>query len=239
MDAIAFCASLQSLATLSDVSRKLSSFGAAFGFPTHVMSPIPTEDRPVGDGGFLVQNWPDSWHETYVSQGFARFDPVPRAAAQISLPMTIAEIYAGLAGFQPEPGSERILEAASALGRHHGLLVPVFGPGGYRGIVCYAGQAPNPDATARTALHMAALYAHERVRSLARDRQRDAVGLSERELAVLQVASQGCTDLESAETLGISVRTVRFHFGNVRRKLGAANRQQAVAEAAALGLLAR
>jgi len=55
--------------------------------------------------------------------------------------------------------------------------------------------------------------------------------LSPRELQCLQWASKGKTDGEIGVILSISARTARFHIENAKRKLGAATRVQAVAEA--------
>jgi LuxR family quorum-sensing system transcriptional regulator SolR len=40
-----------------------------------------------------------------------------------------------------------------------------------------------------------------------------------------------------AHKLGISERTVQFHFDGIRSKLGAANRQEAVAKAISAGII--
>jgi ATP/maltotriose-dependent transcriptional regulator MalT len=61
--------------------------------------------------------------------------------------------------------------------------------------------------------------------------------LSERELEVLRLVAEGLSNREIAERLYVSVRTVKFHTGNVFGKLGAANRTQAVKRAREAGLL--
>lgn len=61
--------------------------------------------------------------------------------------------------------------------------------------------------------------------------------LSQRELDVLNLLAMGMTNREIAERLFISLRTVKFHTGNIFSKLGVRNRTQAVARARELGLL--
>ncbi len=61
--------------------------------------------------------------------------------------------------------------------------------------------------------------------------------LSERELAVLRLLAQGHTNREIAQTLVISVNTVKSHLKSVYGKLGVHNRRQAVAQARVLHLL--
>jgi DNA-binding CsgD family transcriptional regulator len=64
-------------------------------------------------------------------------------------------------------------------------------------------------------------------------------GLTGREREVLRSVKLGRTSRHTAERLGISERTVKFHMANILRKLKAGNRAQAVALALEQGLLDR
>jgi DNA-binding CsgD family transcriptional regulator len=55
-----------------------------------------------------------------------------------------------------------------------------------------------------------------------------AAGLTPREREVLALLHQRLQDREIAAVLGIGVRTAEQHVANIRAKLGAANRHQAV-----------
>ena len=55
-----------------------------------------------------------------------------------------------------------------------------------------------------------------------------ASAITKREKAVLCCLRDGSCAREIAEDLGISQRTVKFHIGNILRKLEASNRTQAV-----------
>ncbi|MBW4467519.1 MAG: GAF domain-containing protein [Pegethrix bostrychoides GSE-TBD4-15B] len=59
--------------------------------------------------------------------------------------------------------------------------------------------------------------------------------LSERELAILRLLTQGCRDREIAERLIISESTVKFHMNNVLAKLKARTRCQAISLATISG----
>ncbi|WP_375741545.1 LuxR C-terminal-related transcriptional regulator [Pseudomonas boanensis] len=61
--------------------------------------------------------------------------------------------------------------------------------------------------------------------------------LSSRELAVLRLIAQGCSNQEISEKLFISLHTVKSHARHINGKLGVERRTQAVARAKALGLL--
>jgi DNA-binding CsgD family transcriptional regulator/tetratricopeptide (TPR) repeat protein len=61
-------------------------------------------------------------------------------------------------------------------------------------------------------------------------------GLTRRELDVLRLLADGCTNAAIASTLFISAKTVDTHVSNVLRKLGVARRTEAAAVAHRLGL---
>ena len=62
--------------------------------------------------------------------------------------------------------------------------------------------------------------------------------LSTRELAVLQLIAQGCSNQEISNQLFISLHTVKTHASHINSKLGVERRTQAVARAKSMGLLA-
>jgi DNA-binding NarL/FixJ family response regulator len=64
-----------------------------------------------------------------------------------------------------------------------------------------------------------------------------AIGLSDRERAVLELMASGSTNPEIGETLHLSKHTVKEHTSAVFRKLGVRNRTEAVQRAQRLGLL--
>ncbi|WP_296257895.1 MULTISPECIES: LuxR C-terminal-related transcriptional regulator [unclassified Pseudomonas] len=61
--------------------------------------------------------------------------------------------------------------------------------------------------------------------------------LSARELGVLQLIAQGCSNQQISERLFISLHTVKTHASHINGKLGVARRTQAVARAQEMGLL--
>ncbi|MHC8328848.1 LuxR C-terminal-related transcriptional regulator [Pseudomonas sp. LB1P83] len=61
--------------------------------------------------------------------------------------------------------------------------------------------------------------------------------LSAREMAVLRLIAQGCSNQEISDQLFISLHTVKTHASHINSKLGVERRTQAVARAKALGVL--
>jgi two-component system response regulator DesR len=66
---------------------------------------------------------------------------------------------------------------------------------------------------------------------------RGALGLSDRERAVLELMASGSTNPEIGEALHLSKHTVKEHTSGVYKKLGVRNRTEAVQRAQRLGLL--
>jgi DNA-binding NarL/FixJ family response regulator len=67
----------------------------------------------------------------------------------------------------------------------------------------------------------------------------NAAGLTPRELEVLGLVADGLRNGQIAERLFLSERTVGHHVSAILRKLGAATRGQAAAEALRMGLIRR
>jgi DNA-binding CsgD family transcriptional regulator len=61
--------------------------------------------------------------------------------------------------------------------------------------------------------------------------------LSARERECLRLAANGQTGDDIAGKLGITARTVQYHFDSIRSKLGANSRQEAVAKAVQAGIV--
>ena len=61
--------------------------------------------------------------------------------------------------------------------------------------------------------------------------------LTAREIDVLELVAEGCSNKRIAERLGISDQTVKFHLASITGKLGASNRTDAVRRAVHAGLI--
>lgn len=208
-----------------------------FGMTNYLVGAMPHPDHPY-PGAFMMGNLPAEWSDNYISGRMGDHDPALHALQLNAGPVSIQDIRKGRAGFQPDAEEISILDAAAELGWPHGLIVPIYGAQGYRGIGCVCGSGPDPDAHARIVLEFLVWHAHDRMRTLfGAEGDVQAVRLSLREREVLNAARRGLSDDEIATAAAISVRTVRFHFENARRKLASRNRTEAIAKALQLQLL--
>jgi DNA-binding NarL/FixJ family response regulator len=85
----------------------------------------------------------------------------------------------------------------------------------------------HPDATAQLLKEFV---------SLAQNKAKD-YGLSNREMEVLQLLSEGKTNKEVAKALWISEQTVKTHVAHIFDKLGTSDRTETVAQALRTGLV--
>ena len=69
------------------------------------------------------------------------------------------------------------------------------------------------------------------------DRKREGLGITPRELDILELMAQGLSNREIAEKLFVSENTVKTHSSRLFGKLGAKRRTQAVQLASDFGLL--
>jgi DNA-binding NarL/FixJ family response regulator len=69
-----------------------------------------------------------------------------------------------------------------------------------------------------------------------RQSRQNPVGLTRRELEVLELLSEGLRNAEIAERLVVTTKTVDHHVSSILAKLDARTRTEAVAAAARLGL---
>jgi DNA-binding NarL/FixJ family response regulator len=67
----------------------------------------------------------------------------------------------------------------------------------------------------------------------------EEVGLSNRELSILEVLESGASNQEIAKQLFLAEQTVKFHLTNIYRKLGVSTRTEAVHRAYEKGLVER
>lgn len=208
------------------------------GFTTYAIGALPHPDA-LFPTEFFHQNWPESWQRAYFERNFGERDPTMRAIACTGRPFTIQDIRQAKAGFHPTPEELEVMDFAAGIGLPHGYITPIYRAQGYSGIACLIGTGPDPDTNTRAKLQFIAEQTHDRLRYLSAVAAAggSTVTLSPREIEVLNLAQHGLGDAAIAEAAGISIRTVRFHFENARRKLSARSRTEAIAVAVARHLL--
>ncbi|NIJ50714.1 autoinducer binding domain-containing protein [Rhizomicrobium electricum] len=177
---------------------------------------------------------PVGWKERYFEQKYAAIDPCVRAIASSVEPFLWSE---ALARSRREKPQRRIYDEAGSFGLNQGLCVPIYGPNRYMAFATLAGPQLDLAPTSRAALHVMALYTHNRLLTLMQTETTEAPTLTRRERECLTWVAQGKSDWEIGEILKISERTAHWYIECAKRKFGVATRIQAVVNAAAAGLI--
>jgi len=227
-NAVAFVEALHALTTVDAVADALAQAAGAYGVEHFIATGIPMKGQPFSDL-VLSTRWPAAFFARYVGSHYARSDPLLRRSIQSGLPFEWkADSYM--------PGHE-VMRARAEHGLEHGYLAPIHHPDGYEGCVSMSGRALDLSVEAKLSLHILALYAFDRMRSLHPGLAADTPALTVREREVLSWMASGKSAAQVSQSLKISKRTVDEHSQSAARKLGAANRTQAVVMALRDGLI--
>lgn len=224
-DAFGFVDALDALSTVGDVANAFEHALARYGIQHFIATGLSVKGQPFEDL-VVASRWPAEFFMLYVENDYARFDPLIRRSMQSNMPF---EWQADSYRSDGDPRVVEIMRRAAEFGLKHGYLVPIHGPKGYEGCVSMAANALELSAHARSAVHLMALYAFDRMRTLRGKLPDKKILLTAREREVLSWVAAGKSAAQISQALKISKRTVDEHSQTAARKLGAANRTQAVA----------
>jgi LuxR family transcriptional regulator, quorum-sensing system regulator BjaR1 len=224
-EAFTFIDGLDRLHTPDAIMRAMHRVVSRFGFEWLVFTGLVPKPGETFDDLVLAEHAPDGFHALYNARDYIRCDPNVHRAVHSSHPFDWTwQDY----GDEHGPRSVEIMRVLADFTLARGFIVPIHGVGGYEAAVAMAGTQVAPVAEARAGLHLMSLYAFERLRHLA-GRTESKPPLTRREREVLAWSAQGKSAWEIGEILSVGKRTVDEHAQTAMRKLGAANRTQAVA----------
>lgn len=213
-----------------------------YGLSTSI---LPRRDSQI----YYFATLPRDWVLLYERENYVEIDPRIILAAKHSAPVpwdrTIAlqstparhhprmlKFLADAAGYGIRSGIAWGLRNP----QHHGVIIvlnsaePVFGPAQRQQLARKIGDI----LTFGTYFHE--FFMRNFVNTGMPSRLRGAA-LTEREIRILEFVARGLTAEDIALKLGIAARTVRFHVDSARTKMGALNREEAVALVAKAGLI--
>lgn len=197
----------------------------------------------LGEADFLsrivISTYPASWLRRYTDMDYARIDPVITKGLD-----SVAAIIFDHA----HPKTAELAEfAADAIAHEIGAFtvgIPVHVGKNIRSVTTFAtdmdisGSTDKSSATMtrfREQAHIVALAVIERFLEPKHPQHR----LTDREIEVLYWGSQGRTDQQTADIMGLSRWTVVAHVQSAKAKLGVNNKAAAIARALQLNLLSR
>lgn len=223
--ALDFVDDIQASITTAAVKLRFEAAIAEFGFHAYIMAGIPVGGRKL-EQLTLANGWPSEWFSTYVREDLAAVDPIPRHSLRSLDPFEWRD-----APYDREHdlAAKSVMDRAVDFQFNEGFCIPVHYDDAAAAI-SMAGDHIEIGPSSRGALHLMAVFAHGRLRSLTRPMKRQRV-LSKIEAETLRWAAAGKTIWETSIILRLSERNVKFHLSEAQRKLGTANKTSTVAQA--------
>ncbi len=222
----AFC-DLQSVPPRRHFGRNdlIDRFRRAVPFDYIVISGLDVEDYRFGKGHSIDTDLPPAYMESYAADALSKEDPFVIAAKATLSTVVERDVYA------VSPPPPRLAYLAEMFGVHNRTLFPVKRSGLVYGAVCFTRKEPF-EADEIAFLEIISEPIHTVVtRPLMERFAAQQLRLSRGEIACLAQASLGLTSEEIAAATEYQVDTVNTYIKAAVKKLGAANRSQAVAEA--------
>jgi len=209
--------------------QAMAEASAAFDLRCFAYLRMPRDSRAPAA---LISSYPHQWTDHYLARHYERIDPVIKQAHSTSEPFEWGENVAGTRG---SPLEGAVFAEARAFGINCGFTIPIQDNRGPVAAVTFASDVRRPDferviGLNRRALQLMAISLHAHVRrKLWQEPRANGVKLSPRELECLHWAAQGKSAWDIATILGISERTVVFHFENAKHKMNVRTLRQAIA----------
>ena len=224
--ALDFIDSVEAVGTLEQVAALFEKEIAQAGFSAFIMCGLPDATTSF-QNRIIANGWSAEWSAIYLKEDLARYDPVERYCLQSAEPFDWSQ-----APYDPEtePRAHDVMRRARDFKMAQGFCVPIHYGDGPGAAISIAGERPELGRGIRPAMHLMALYAHHRMRSLLRPHPIKKV-LTDREREVLAWIAMGKSSWETSVILGLSERTVNWFIAEAAQKLDASNRTQAVVNA--------
>lgn len=238
------CSFLDALRQGAALEPAIDGIVRKFGFDSFMYgssaSPYPHQETK----SYVFTTLPREWVARYDQQAYIEVDPRVKRASEGALPLVWDQAS--------ERGRSQRSDAFLADALAHGVGSGIaFGVHDIRaGLVLIALNSSNPiiDESRHGEISrdlgnilLLGIYFHEIFMSKLVQRgvkpRSEGAPLTPRECQCLTHAARGLTSFDIGLRLDISERTVEFHFAGIRSKLSAANRQEAVAKAIALGFI--
>ncbi len=187
-----------------------------------------------------LTNYPLEWLDGYLT-GMAKHDPVVKYCFENTSSIRWDKLLTMDRYIDPK-GAE-IMKKAEAMGLVNGCSIPIKSPTGVIAILSFATctdiniEKRMSDLEPNSRAFAAWLFdSYNRISSSKSD---STVGykLTAREVECLFWACEGKTTWEISQIVGVTERTIVFHLTSATKKLGASNRQHAVAKAILCGLI--
>jgi LuxR family transcriptional regulator, quorum-sensing system regulator BjaR1 len=173
-----------------------------------------------------TSNATNGWAERYLEKGYAKLDPFVPWAFQSTKAATWSELEPCL----DDPAQKQLFGELQDYVPGDGFVVPIHAPNGPVRVVVMTGRNPDFSIKARPVLRLIAYYFYELLAEFEEaevDWQPKYSPLTDRQTECLKWVSQGKSDWEIGQILGISQGTAHRHIERAKARLDVSTRMQA------------
>ncbi|WNG61834.1 hypothetical protein F0U59_49325 [Archangium gephyra] len=227
-----------SVASYADVEAVIGKLGSVIPFEKAAMCAATTAEAGPSLVHYVNHSYGAEWADMYTRLRFHRVDPVLGHATNSGGAFTWSEAFSR----EGSRATGAFTEAAMDFGLVDGVSYTGMSSGGGQAIRTVLSLARGGGDCADRALSILGAvgpHLHEAYRRLLPPQYPEpgSIVLSLREREILAWTQEGKTYWEIGCILGISARTVKYHFTRIKTKLDVASPCHAVAKAMKLGLI--
>ena len=212
--------------------------GDDLGYERTLLAILPDPKAPIeAEQAFLHSNYTAAWRNKYDSEKLHLIDPTFSHCVKKSTPLIwTPEIFNG-------KRQKEMYEEASGYGIRSGITLPIHGPHGEMGILCFVNDVKPGKKFLTEASHNLPALSHlrdiifETSLDFIRPASEPAPRISAKELECIKWCAIGKSSWDISQILCCSEAAINYHFGNLRRKFRVSSRQQVVVKALRYGLI--
>ena len=237
LDILAQLEKAESKSNLNAAGRRIAS---EYGF-SHFYFTLHKIYTPTNNENITLTNFPRNWQEYYARINAEKFDPHLEYAFRSVTPVTWYEIEQSLDKTKESKALNFMRTSSDEHSFRSGITLPLRSPDGEKGMLALSRQRENHPALIKRLpeilpfITTLALYYCSTVNRISNLDAPPRPKLTPRELEIMRWVAEGKDNEMIASILNISVSAVAFHIRNIYKKLGAANRANAVARAILTG----
>jgi DNA-binding CsgD family transcriptional regulator len=232
--------SILNASSLIELAQEVRKITRHIGFQ-HYLYGAHIQTRSGETLQYIFSGYPEQWMQAYQSARYFEIDPVVEHCFFRNTARPL--IWDG--DLFNTPDRQTFWEEAQGCGVASGLSVPIRGAKGEVALFSVANPERGREALihqvhAAGTMYVLSGYLHEAIRQLVYTPELIQVAppqLTSREIECLAWWVNGKTAWEIAQILNLSESTARFHLNNLKTKLGARNKSQAIARAVKLHLV--
>ena len=229
--------SIGDIRTTFDAMQALRKARTKYGFKQFSVTSLPhdvSEDLRSITESSIISSWPTELSAGYDKLALARNSPILRELREKISPVLIdiLALNKGLSGPRREAANNLFAQFELTMG----VSFPIYDGSCLRYVVCFLGDREPLSDEELSALSLFSTMLIEQVSRVVSAQPSKRALLNTREIEILRWTAEGKTSGEISRITGLSEHTVNRYATIATKKLGCANRTQAVVQVMRMGL---